>query len=445
MLTPRNYQKTVIKRGIERNTLAALQMGLGKSLIGLEISKALFAQHNTAAIICAPLGIKLQWAAMIGEQDPTARIFIPTKEPFDLLKHIDSVDYVIIHYELLVRHIDILTKYQFSTFILDECHRIKNRKALRTITVKKIKAARKLALSGTPFDKDPSELWSILNFLAPKEFTSYWTFFETHVAFDVDWMDYKKNLRIKNIEAFVAMLQPHAVFMKKIDVMPELPPLQITHIPIELGVTQRKVYDAIKHVKDLEVSFPELSEPMLIQHALTKLVRLLQCASDPQGLELSAPSAKLEWLQEWFDDHPAEPVLIFSRYRKTAEHAAAVLGADILIMGGKPLEAAHNKPQPLSECRRIVATIAAGAEGYDLGHISTAIFIDCEWSSILMAQAMERIDRANNTVAKNVIVLDAVNTVDNLVRQALDAKWDVKQLIDRFLQTSELQIENSNS
>lgn len=434
MLIPRKYQDTVIKQGVQSNLLISLQMGLGKSLIGIEVAKVLFQTHNAAALICAPLGIKPQWSMMILEQDPTARIFIPTKEPFDLLQLIDASDYTIIHYELLTKHIETLVKYPFSTFILDECHRIKSRKALRTIAVKKIKAVRKLGLSGTPFDKDPSELQSILNWLDKKTFSSYWKFFEQHVNFDVDFLGYKKNLRVKDPQALAAVLQPHAIFMKKADVMPELPPLQVMHIPIELGVTQRRAYEAIKNVKDLEVQFDDLSEPMFIQHALTKLVRLLQCASDPAGLDLVIiPSAKLDWLADWVSDNPNEPVLIFSRYRKTAERAAKLIGADRLIMGGKSLETPHVKPRPLVECRRIVATIAAAGEGYDLGHMSTAIFLDQDWSSILMAQAQERIDRGGNTEPKQIIMLHALNTVDELVKNALECKWNTKQIIDAFL------------
>lgn len=427
MHQPRQYQKIVIERGIQTNLLVALQMGLGKSLIGLEISKTLFNRHNTAALICCPLGIKLQWSAMIAEQDPNAKIFIPTKDPFGLLAQIDQADFVVIHYELLVKYIDVLSRYTFSTFILDEGHRIKNRKALRTLAVKKIKCARKLCLTGTPFDKDPSELYSILNFLDPKEFTSYWKFFEQHVNFDIDFLGYKKNLRIKNPQAFADMLKPHAVFMKKAQVMPQLPKMQITHVPIELGQTQRKAYEAIKHVKDMEVNFDELSEPMFIQHALTKLVRLLQCASDPAGLGLSAASAKLDWLIDWCGDNPHEPVLIFSRYRATAERAAAVLGGDVLIMGGSELK------RPLVSAQRIVGTIGAAAVGFDLGHLSTVIYLDADWSSILMQQSMERIDRSNHTIAKQCIFLEAVDTVDLLVRQALEHKWDTRKLIDEFL------------
>jgi superfamily II DNA or RNA helicase len=342
---------------------------------------------------------------------------------------------------MIPRFNDILSKLTWSTIVCDEAHRIKTRTTQKrlietkkqgkrihiTKAIKNLKSFRKIALTGTPFDKNPGEIWSILNWLDPIEFSSYWKFMEQHVSFDTDYWGSRKNFHLKDPQAFTKMLKPFMLRRTKKMVMPELPPLQITHVPIELNPKQRAAYDAIKNVKDMEVDFAELPEPMWIEFALTKLVRLLQCASDPSGLGLLAPSAKLEWLQEWISDHPNEPILVFSRYRRTAERVAAVIGADALVMGGSELK------QPLTASRRIVATIAAMAEGYDLGHIGTAIYIDCEWSSILMQQSMERIDRGGNTELKNLIFLEAQNTVDQLVRAALDQKWNTKQLIDQFM------------
>lgn len=425
----RNYQIHAVDRGVQSNLLLSDQMGLGKSLTAIEICKTLFNQCNAPALIICPKGIKLQWAAMIIDQDPTARIaVISMYDPFDF-PALEKFDYLIMHYEELVKFNDYFLSWQFSTIVVDEAHRIKNRKAQRTHAVKSLKAFRKIALTGTPFDRDPSEIWSILNWLDKKEFSSYWKFFETHIAFDVDFMGYRKNFRIKDLDKFTAVVRPYMLRRTKAQVMPELPALQFTTVPIELSPAQRKAYDTIKKARDLEADFAELDEPMLIRNALSRLSKLLQCASDPAGLNLSAPSVKLEWLKEWIDDHPLEPVLVFSRYRKTAERAAELIQADSLIMGGS------SSVEPLNRSQRIVATIAAAGEGFDLGHISTAIYLDCEWSSILMSQSQERIDRGGNLEPKQIIFLQAIDTVDQLVADALQFKWSQKQLIDQFLQS----------
>ena len=444
----REYQKTAVERSLMTNLLNSDQMGLGKSLPAIETCKAMFELCNAPAIVICPKGLRLQWEGFILDQDPTANVSIANGDPFWLKTTVPKLDYLIVHYEAVVKFNFILAKHQYSTIVVDEAHRIKNhgtraKPIARTRAVKSLKGFRKIALTGTPWDKNPGEIWSILNWLEPKKFTSYWQFMDEHINVESimigGWKDKKtgkkvggtlvpKNYTLKDPKAFVEMLKSHMIRRRKLTVMPELPQIQITHIPIEIGITQRKAYEAIKHVKDMEVAFEDLSEPMFIQHVLTKLVRLLQCASDPQGLGLvTIPSAKLDWLADWCDDNPHESVLIFSRYRKTAERAARLVNADTLIMGGSALKTS------LTASRRIVATIAAAAEGFDFGHIQTAIFIDCEWSSILMSQAQERIDRGGNTEPKNIIFLEAQNTVDSLVRDALENKWNTKQLIDSFL------------
>lgn len=428
----RPYQQTAVNKGTQSNLLVADQMGLGKSLTAIEICKQVFDKYDAPALIVCPKGIRLQWQLMILDQDPDANVLI-IETDFDLfrLKAVVSVDYAIIHYEALLKLCSHLAKQKFSTIVVDEAHRIKNRKAQRSVAVKTLKAARKIALTGTPYDRNPADLWSILNWLDPKAFSSYWKFMDQYIHVEMIRLGFRevpKSYRLKDPKAFVEMLRPYMLRRTKKMVMPELPSLQTTYVPIELTPKQRAAYNVIKNVKDMEVDFIELDEPLFIQNALTKLTRLLQCASDPACLELIAPSAKLEWIQEWISDHPYESVLILSRYRTAAERVFHAVGGDALVMAGKPLGS------PLSASRRIVGTIASLKEGHDLGHIGTTIFIDQDYSSITMDQAFERIDRGGNTEPKQIIILEAINTADHLVTQALQSKWNTKELIDHFMQ-----------
>jgi len=429
MRTPRHYQYIAIARGTQQNLLLADQMGLGKSLVGIETAKALFPKLNAAALVVCPKGIRAQWQAMIEDQDPGAIVLIFDNNVESLHKHISDLDYIITHYEAVVKHIERLNRFTYSTLIIDEAHRIKNRKSLRTKAVKKLKAYRKLALTGTAWDKDPSEIWSILHFLAPHQFTSYWQFLDRHVQFDVNFLGFPENPRLKSPRDFANEIAPHVLQRKKREVMPELPPLIQTHIPIDLGAKQRVAYDRIKKIVDMEVDLLDFGrDPLQITNILTKLTRLLQVASNPQLLDIKAPSAKFDWLLEWLHDNATTPVLIYTRYRRNVEALGRLLpNAACVASGIKPAK-------PLAAYSTVVATIAALGEGYDLGHLDTAIYIDCEWSSILMQQSIERIDRGSNTESKNIIFLQATNTVDDLMRQALNRKLSTKQIVENYLQ-----------
>jgi SNF2 family DNA or RNA helicase len=284
----RQYQQIAVDKGINANLICSDQMGLGKSLTAIEICKAVFSQCDAPALVIVPKGIRLQWETMIYDQDPNASVLIADNDPdFFKFEFPLTIDYLIIHYELLVILHSILANHRWSTVVVDECHRIKNRKAQRTIAVKTLKAFRKIGLSGTPYDKNPADLFSILQWLQPKQFTSYWKFVDEFIDIESVWVGARqvpKSFKIRDPKAFVEMLKPHMIRRTKKSVLPQLPPLQKTFVPIELTPAQRKAYQAIKNVKDMEVSFPELSEPMWIEYAMTKLVRLLQCARDPAGL-----------------------------------------------------------------------------------------------------------------------------------------------------------------
>jgi SNF2 family DNA or RNA helicase len=69
----------------------------------------------------------------------------------------------------------------------------------------------------------------------------------------------------------------------------------------------------------------------------------------------------------------------------------------------------------------------------DLPHVDTAIFIDIEWSSILMQQALDRIHRINIENVKHTYYLRCKGTNDTLLHEALNSKWSTKELAERFL------------
>ena len=64
--------------------------------------------------------------------------------------------------------------------ICDEAHRLKNRKALQTQFVRRIKTNHAYMVTGTPMMNRTEELWSLLNILYPKTFTSFWRFVDMY-------------------------------------------------------------------------------------------------------------------------------------------------------------------------------------------------------------------------------------------------------------------------
>lgn len=462
MLTPRPYQAEAINRATYSSYLLADECGLGKTLTAIETVKTLTSSFNAPALVVIPKSLRAQWVKALTTQgvNPSRIVHLDAKggaletdpKKYYAIKGamliadvpFDYPPVVLTHYEALVKHQAELRYIYFSVIVADEAHKIKNRKAKRTEAIKSLKSFRRLALTGTPFDRNPADVWSILNWLAPDFFTSYWRFFDAHVAYKEVRIpprrlpngtvisSTKVPVGVADAERFSRVLRQYSLRRLKSDVRSDLPEKITQIVDVALDPAQQRAYTKLATAEDIVADLGEGVE-VAVPIVLTKILRLMQLTTDPSLLEVKAPAAKLEWVEEWVEANPDQPVIIFTRFRDTAIKLSEQLQANTdieaeptLILGGK-------RPTITGSEKLIIGTISAMGEGLDLPWINTAIFIDCEWSSILMTQAVDRIHRINSTDTKHIIYLQAPNTVDELVLSAVQGKWDQMQLVEAFL------------
>src|SRR5579885_1756532 len=160
-------------------------MGTGKSYIGVARDQRLRAQEwpeNFKTLVVAPLSVVEMWYNLFKSEGYQVRK-IDNKNR-DLLFKANAEVYVV-HWDAL-RLMPEIAKREWGHIIADECHRAQNRKAQQTIALKKIKSTYKTGLSGTPVTNTPDRLWSILNWLYPKEYKSYWSHFHRYVEWEWD-------------------------------------------------------------------------------------------------------------------------------------------------------------------------------------------------------------------------------------------------------------------
>ena len=126
--------------------------------------------------------------------------------------------------------VSLLLKNKPQGIILDEAHRIKDRKSANATAAFALSCIEyKIALTGTPAPNKPDEVWSILHFLYPNQFKSYWNFVEnyltTHKMRNSSGRQFIEVTGIKpdRVQDFVKMLNKCATQRKRKDVMPWLP------------------------------------------------------------------------------------------------------------------------------------------------------------------------------------------------------------------------------
>lgn len=424
MKTPYPFQELAIQVGLDRNLFLNDECGCGKKITMLEVARRLREVYKLPTLVVTVKRDTLQWKREILGQDPTIPVVIGTSDAL----WVPEVDdwWLIMHYEALVRHIKGLRRVNFATVILDEGHYIKNWQAQRTKAAKQLRALRKIIGTGTPMDRSPGDIWSQLEFLDPTTYRgTRRKFCDTHERFYLNLDGHRCVLPgVRNMATLSQELAPFTFARTKKDVAPELPPNIEKVVHIQLTGQQASLYRRIQHADDIIVTGPELNDPLMVGTRLAQMVREHQAALDPYLLGSAAESAKLDWLRDWIEGNPLEPVIIFTNYRAVAEKLARTYDAH-LIMGGVRLPEQWTK-------RIIVATIKAASEALDLGFITTAIFLDENHSTLRMTQAINRIDRINKLGPTETIYLIAEGTIDEIFHKSWQDKWDRYQLLRAY-------------
>jgi SNF2 family DNA or RNA helicase len=394
-----------------------------------------------------------------------------------------SEGYFVVNWEFLRLELIKLKKVYFLNIIADECHRAKNRKSQQTRALKQLRTVYKTGMSGTPADNRPDDLWSILNWLWPNYYTSYWAFVKAYCDYE-DVVDprtgedkgYKKFVGVnpETISNLHKEMKPWFVRHLKEDVLPDLPDKYYSRRWVDLDPKQRKAYDQMRKtmIAWVEEHEEELESPVIANAVVSQLVRLQQYANaylipklDSNGNQVIKlvkkkdkdgnveirevpqydaidPSSKLDAVMELLEDRPNAQIIIWSKFKSVINLLATRLDAAQVTYGlltgdvSQTDRTKHVQEFQSGKLRVFAGTIAAGGEGITLTAASTVVFIDREWSPSKNTQAEDRAHRIGQKSAVEVIDIMARNTVDLGKAQRVYQKgvWLKQMLGDRVPQ-----------
>lgn len=427
----------------ERPYYLGFACGLGKTVTVIEAIKRrrdLGLAADKILVVLSPKIALSQWARNVAMQDDDAATYLlPGVGELLGMKRMmrgDGCLYVITHYETMKRAMETLATYTWDVVIADEAHFIKNPDSDRTRAIKHIPAAHKIAMSGTPMDKSPAELWSVLNWLYPKEFTSYWRFVQ-HFVETQEGYEGRPTFVGTNPDHAAELgdlLRPIMTVKSKREAQPDMPELIVERVPLEMSASQKKLYRQVQKAKDILVDVGD--QQLIISNTMTRITRMQQIASDPASLGLAGDSSKLAFVLEYIRNNPKQQMLLFSRFRNVAIHvhqeaAKVARGSAALVLGG-------DDPIGLElflegKAQVLVGTIQAMGTAADLPMASVSIFMDCLHSSIQMDQAFDRIHRLGITEPKHAMLLESVGSIDRLISMSLQNKWSDKELVFAYL------------
>ncbi len=167
----RPYQEVGVRwlsfaAGLGLGTCLADDMGLGKTLqvLAFLLARKKAGQAPGPSLLVAPASLLGNWSAEIARFAPTLRIRV--EHPSAHEEQAEDADLIITTYGMLLRK-PALASADWDVAVLDEAQAIKNPGARQTRAVKELKARVRIALTGTPVENRPLDLWSIFDFLNP--------------------------------------------------------------------------------------------------------------------------------------------------------------------------------------------------------------------------------------------------------------------------------------
>lgn len=433
------------------------------------------------SLVICPKAMLYTWGGWFATMRPEERVIVidprtkATRKAFEDALKGRTHDVYIIHYEGLKLLLPLMHPIDWLHIIADEAHRIANRKSATSKAVRTLKAKWRTALTGTPADRAPDQLWAVLNFLDKKTWSSYWAFRQRYVAEDIDPIRGYRTVTGANREMLPelhARLRPIMVRRRKEDVLKELPPKQYENVWVDLSAKQRKVY---AEMRDNMLSWvgEQGDEPLQASVVIAQLIRLQQIAlatptfvqvtrrvrqywtdaegeylRDKQGARIHAglplvdredidliledPSSKLDAAMEIINELVAvgEKVVIFSQFTKIIDLLCDRLGDAGIYTGKYTGQTRHNTRTRIEQeftdgdLMVFAAQIQAGGVGLNLQAASTIIFLDRAWKPGDNLQAEDRIHRMGQ-LAEHVTIIDimARGTIDRGRHQHIRLNW----------------------
>jgi SNF2 family DNA or RNA helicase len=424
--------------------ILADDMGLGKTVQAISALSRLPA--NSCSMVICPKTLLFNWAAEIEKFNKSLSYVIyegNQKERKIILENL-KVNILFASYSIIQNDIAELSQIDFDYIILDEAQHIKNSAALRTKAVKKLKSRHRLALSGTPIENNPTELWSIFDFLMPG-------YLPALKHFKNDYMSEKQKDANEKLKMLVS---PFILRRRKQDVLIELPDKQEQIAYCKMTTVQEKMYlQILDNVKQKFLKFDEDIKSNYL-HVLAALTRLRQICDHPVLVDENAKrieelSGKLELLKEIIIDaiEGGKKLLVFSQFVQMLQVLKDMMKREKIsfeYMDGST----KNRQQVIdnfnnnNNIRAFLISLKTGGYGLNLTAADTVIIVDPWWNPMGENQAIDRAHRIGQT--KKVMVYKII-TKGTIEEKILNLQENKKEMFEYIIDGGQSVLKNMNA
>jgi non-specific serine/threonine protein kinase len=406
-------------------------MGLGKTIQVLGLMLHARAEQPGAApvLLVLPASLLGNWSAEAAKFAPSLRLRVAhgsgvtaaelaaladASAPAKADEVLRDVDVVLTTYGQVAR-LDGLRAREWSLVVLDEAQAIKNPGSRQSRAVKELRAARRIALTGTPVENRLGDLWSLFDFINPGLLGKAAEF--TRLA--------KKITQGDAPAAYAPLRQlvaPYILRRMKTDkrIIADLPDKTEVNALCGLSKRQAVLYEQTVRALAEKLEGKE-SDPMarrgLVLATLMRLKQLCnhpaQWAGESAGADYTPEeSGKFLRLAELAGEiaERQEKVLVFTQFRELTgpleRFLAGVFGrAGLVLHGGTAVAERRRLVERFQEAEGppfFVLSLKAGGTGLTLTEAGHVIHFDRWWNPAVENQATDRAYRIGQK--KNVLV-----------------------------------------
>jgi SNF2 family DNA or RNA helicase len=421
-------------------------------------------------LLVGPLtNLESTWGKTLREKVPEYRVHRSLEE-YDEHKKVwkkqwgDTPDWniLLLNPEQVTPIRDKLRRRRWDRFIWDEAHRLKNRssQSSRDAALIAKSAQRRLALTGTPMDLDPKDLWAIMRFVDAEVLGDVWKDFEKKYLVQPS-IDLKKKMgmiqrqkmllahaiakrkapmREDKIKKFAKKLRKNVMRITKEDMGIDRAKIHLIEFP--LAPEERKKYDQLQKTMVVKAKGQTITTPLKI----TQIGKLQQITGghikDEDGEVHRIGTSKRRQLRKLIEKKvkPGKPFVVFCKYvwevhmiHRLLERGGYGRGAS-LWGKVKDLKIKKRRTDMLLAFQRgdldwMVCQQKTGGVGVDLYRARLGFVYSMGHSFIDYDQMMSRFDFLQQNDAADIYILMAERSIDTDIASAVVKK---KSNTERF-------------
>jgi hypothetical protein len=351
--------------------------------------------------------------------------------------------------------------------ILDEAHILRNSRGVkqrltksqaeikeedgflpRNVSILKIgeQAKNRYTLTGTPGVNKAEDIFPILQFLMPKTYKKYWVFCEYFFnisrgyfgGYEVNEIRADKETELQEILDYLSSNN------KQEEAMPWLKKPKVFKTNIELNDIQKKLENDL-------LEFSMIGDQFVL-NTLEHYTHYMSIVSNPKTInkkiKVNSSGAKIEYILKKIKEFPEKNIAIFSARAKTINELEKTIREEFknkkiysITAKTKDSESIKIQDEINKKSKKsgiiLLGSIGVCKEGISLEGLEKAYVIDQVWIASHMIQLFHRLDATTKEAQeyfgeKEIEILHAPGTIDDLIQNILDEKKSKTDLINDY-------------